>query len=422
MSARLKTPHGVAPGFIRRESARSGKHVRNTRRIEPRLGPAKTRAADPRSRADSPASDEGSYHARQHAAEPVSATARSFDTAPASFVTPPWTGLQRAPLARRHMAALAALLALGAGALGVMLSQLYQDRTPSEPRRYAEAMNREAPTQSDASASTVPLLDVAALANTTGRLSAQAPQQAIMPPLNIPPSPQARAPASDTAALASMQPARGANPASMDSGTVQRGLPRTFHARTRKAIAPATQQDIDGHTTPVAAHAGLPETEPLSSMPRQVAHPAQHAVSAAAPAEPMQPIADTPSVSRTEARAATDALTQDAVKPLPPEAARVDPTQPPVVYGGHTTPSAAAAVPRPPTTTVPYATEATGLHASPSAAEATAALTAKAVALPQPQPVQPAATATRPALAQPPADTGAPASIDDEPAAPIDDQ
>jgi hypothetical protein len=416
MSARLKAPHGVAPGFIRRGSARSGKHVRNTRRIEPRLGPAKTCAADPRSRADSPASDEGSYHARQHAAEPVSATARSFDAAPASFVTPPWTGLQRAPLARRHMAALAALLALGAGALGVMLSQLYQDRTPPEPRRYAEALNREAPTQSDASASTVPLLDVAALANTTGRLSAQALQQAIMPPLNIPPSPQARAPASDTAALASMQPARGANPASMNSGIVQRGLPRTFHARTRKAIAPATQQDIDGHTTPVTAHAGLPETEPLS-MPRQVAHPAQHAA-----AEPMQPIADTPSVSRTEARAATDALTQDAVTPLPPEAARIDPTQPPVVYGGHTAPSAAAAVPRPPTTTVPYAAAATGPHVLPSAAEATAALTAKAVALPHPPPVQPAATATRPALAQPPADTKASAAIDDEPAAPIDDQ
>jgi hypothetical protein len=411
MSARLKTPHGVAPGFTRRGSARSDKHVRNTRRIEPRLRPAETRAVDPRSRTDSPASDEGSYHARQHAAEPVYATARSFDTGPASFVTPPWTGLQRAPLARRHMAALAALLALGAGALGVMLSQLYQDRTSSEPHRYAEAMSREAPTQSDVSASTVPLLDVAALANTTGRLSAQAPQQAIMSPLNIPPSPQARAPASDTAALASMQPARGANPASMNSGIVQRGLPRTFHARTRKAIAPATQQDIDGHTTPVTAHAGLPETEPLS-MPRQVVHPAQHAAAAAAPAEPMQPIADTPSVSRTEARAATDALTQDAVTPLPPEAARIDPTQPPVVYGGHTAPSAAAAVPRPPTTTVPYAAAATGPHVLPSAAEATAALTAKAVALPHPPPVQPAATATRPALAQPPADTKASAAID----------
>ncbi|MEJ2768711.1 hypothetical protein [Mycetohabitans sp. B46] len=418
MSARSKTPHGVALGFTRRGAARSGKHVRNTRRIEPRLGPAKTRAANPRSLADSPASDEDACHARQHAAEPVYATARSFDTAPPSFVTPPWTGLQRAPLARRHTAALAALLALGAGALGVTLSQLYQDRAPSEPRRYAEAMSREAPTQSDASASTVPLFDVTALASHTEHLSAQAPQHAIMPPLSLPPSPQARAPASNTASLASIQPARGDNPASMGAGTVQRGLPSTFHARTRKAIA-STAQDTDGHTALVTAHAGLQATEPLS-IPHEVAHPAQHAVATAAPAEPRQPGADTPGVSRADARAATDALTQDAVTPLPPEAARVDPTQPPVVYGGHTAPSAAAAVPRPTTTTVPYAAEATSPHVPPSAAEATAALTAKAIALPQA--VRLAATATRPALAQPPADTGAPASIDDEPAAPIDDQ
>ncbi|MCG1054889.1 hypothetical protein KQH49_07965 [Mycetohabitans sp. B5] len=403
MSARLKTPHGVAPGFTRRGSARSSKQVRITRRIEPRLGPAGTRAADTRSHADSPASDGGFYHARQQVAEPAYATTRPFDTTPPSFVTPPWTGLQRAPLARRHTVALAALLALGAGALGVTLSQLYQDRTPSEPHRYADAMSREAPTQTSVSASIVPLFDAAVLASNTAHLSAQAPLQTVTTPSSTPPSAQTRVQTSDTVALASIPPARSASPASMDSGSVQRNLPRAFHARARRAIAPATQ-DADAHTVPVGAH------------------PTQHAVAAAVPAEPMQPAADTPSVSRAEARAATDALTQDAITPLPPQAARVDPTQPPVVYGVQTVPSTAAAVPRPPAAAVPHAAEATGLHAPPSAAEATAALTAQAVALPSPQTIRPAAAATRPATARPPADTDAAASINDEPAAPINDQ
>lgn len=403
MSARLKTPDGVAPGFIRRGSARNSKQVCITRKIEPRLGPAGSCAAVTRSRADSTANDEGSYHARQQRTEPAYATARSFDATPPSFVTPPWTGLQRAPLARRHTVALAALLALGAGALGVTLSQLYQDRTPSEPQRYADIVSRKALTQSNVSASTVPLFDAATLASNTARLSAQAPQQAVTPASSIPPSAQARVQTSDTATFASIPPARSASPASMDSGAVQRSLPRAFHARVRSATASKTQ-DTDAHTVPIGTH------------------PAQHAMAAAVPAEPMQPVADTPSVSRAEARAATDALTQDAITPLPPQAARVDPTQPPVVYGVQTVPSTAAAVPRPPTAAVPHAAEATGPHAPPSAAEATAALTAQAVALPSPQSIRPATAATRPAPVRPPADTNAAASIDDEPAAPIDDQ
>ncbi|MCF2135439.1 MULTISPECIES: hypothetical protein [Mycetohabitans] len=403
MSARFKTPHGVAPGFNRRGSARSSKQVRITRRIEPRLGPARTRATATRSHADSTANDESSYYARrQQGTEPAYATARSFDATPPSFVTPPWTGLQRAPLARRHIVALAALLVLGAGALGVTISQLYQDKTSSEPHRYADIVRREALTQSNMSASTVPLFDAATLASHTARLGAQAPQQAVTTPSSTLPSPQARMQASDTVAFARIPPARSASPASTDSGAVQRSLPRARHAKVRKAIAPETQ-DTDGHTVPVGAH------------------PAQHAVAAAVSTKPMQPLADTPSVSRAEARAATDALTQEAITPLPPQAAHVDPTQPPVVYGIQTAPSTAAAAPRP-SADVPYAADATGPHAPPSAAEATAALTARAVALPSPQPIRPATAATRPAPVRPPADTNAAASIDDEPTAPINDQ
>lgn len=352
--------------------------------------------------------------------------------------------MQRSPLARRHAIALAALLAIGAAALGVAISQLYQDK-PSQDRSRGDAVARDAlpsDTSSGTGANPLPLFDPTALANNTARLSAAAGQpvqpdataddaarQNAVAPSATAPSAAAAGPALSGVATAAVAPppqapapttpsqdnvaqpnapapagtlAAGSAPPSASSNAPARTVASAANPRPSYATNAGARTDAARVAAATARTLSTEHTTPSAATPRS-AYGGQFADGARTRGAQS-------SVSLAEARAATAALTQEAIAPLSPAEAAHDAMQPRVDYvpGTHT----ATSDPRIP----------------PSAAEATAELTAKATAIPPPQPQpkparvlaptilppMPHTPAAQPAAQQAPADDDQGTSPDDQ--------
>jgi hypothetical protein len=484
MSARSKATQGAAPSLTKRESERPSRRAQSPR-VEPGFGPA----ADPASHANpSP--------------RPSATRSSSYSSyTPA----PPWTGLQRSPLARRHALALAALLAIGAAALGVAISQLYQDKSADARRQYENSVARPSAPPADGTPSgpsgTVPLFDPAALASNTARLSAAVgqpttpaatpgdaqwnatPPTPAAPGVTAPsqtqtaatPSPAATG-VTQTAAAPSPAPAQGAAvptqatvaPAPGPAAPTQAAMapPPAGAAPTPPAMpaAPAGTAPVgiaQGSAGIFAAPTGIPPAPAVSTArTRSAATPAQsprlasrydnarvsawsarseagvrampHGVTPRPPNSPeytdlSQARTTPPGVSLDEARAATAALTRDAITPMSPTNATLDAVQPRVEYvpPSRTAPPALnTGVPRPPVGASPRIDDPSGPRVPPSAAEATAALTAQAVATPPQKSTHMLAPTVLPTVPRPPAARPAPqtAPANDDSAMPADDE